>query len=55
MIGLISAQKRINRESITDDLVRLGRKKGEGAGIEIFVKVAELVRKGQQKPGSLAG
>lgn len=28
VIGLVSAQKIINRESIVDELVRLGRQKG---------------------------
>jgi hypothetical protein len=47
VIGLISAQKTIHRDSIVDELVRLGRKKGDGLEDEVFVKAAELVRKGQ--------
>ncbi|MBJ6507210.1 hypothetical protein JGT49_20670 [Enterobacter hormaechei] len=45
-IGLVSAQKIINRESIVDELVRLGRQKGDGVEDEVFLKAAELVRKG---------
>ncbi|MBA8562195.1 hypothetical protein HVV49_15605 [Citrobacter freundii] len=47
VIGLISAQKHINRESIVDELVRLGRQKGDGVEDEVLVKAAQLVRKGQ--------
>ncbi|WP_314140024.1 hypothetical protein [Buttiauxella noackiae] len=47
VIGLVSDQKIINRDSIVDELVRLGRKKGDGVEDEVFVKAAELVRKGQ--------
>jgi hypothetical protein len=47
VIGLVSAQKTIHRDSIVDELVRLGRKKGDGLEDEVFVKAAELVRKGQ--------
>ncbi|HBL8857420.1 TPA: hypothetical protein LTW49_000506 [Enterobacter hormaechei] len=46
VIGLVSAQKIINRESIIDELVRLGRQKGDGVEDEVFLKAAELVRKG---------
>lgn len=46
VIGLVSAQKHINRESIVDELIRLGRQKGDGVEDEVFVKAAELVRKG---------
>ena len=46
VIGLVSAQKIINRESIVDELVRLGRQKGDGVEDEVFLKAAELVRKG---------
>ena len=45
VIGLVSAQKIINRESIVDELVRLGRQKGDGVEDEVFLKAAELVRK----------
>lgn len=47
VIGLVSAQKIISRDSIVDELVRLGRKKGDGVEDEVFVKAAGLVRKGQ--------
>lgn len=47
VIGLVSAQKIINRDSVVDELVRLGRKKGDGVEDEVFMKAAELVRKGQ--------
>ena len=46
VIGLVSAQKIINSESIVDELVRLGRQKGDGVEDEVFLKAAELVRKG---------
>lgn len=46
VIGLVSAQKVINRQSIVDELVRLGRQNGDGVEDEVFVKAAELVRKG---------
>lgn len=45
VIGLVSSQKIINRESIVDELVRLGRQKGDGVEDEVFLKAAELVRK----------
>lgn len=35
VIGLVSAQKPINRESIVDELVRLGRQKGDGVEDEV--------------------
>ena len=46
VIGLVSSQKIINRESIVDELVRLGRQKGDGVEDEVCLKAAELVRKG---------
>ncbi|MDR7942337.1 hypothetical protein RIU82_20625 [Enterobacter soli] len=46
VIGLVSAQKPINRASIVDELVRLGRQKGDGVQDEVFEKAAELVSKG---------
>lgn len=46
VIVLVSSQKIINRESIVDELVRLGRQKGDGVENEVFLKAAELVRKG---------
>lgn len=46
VIGLVSSQKIINRESIVAELVRLGRQKGGGVEDEVFLKAAELVRKG---------
>ncbi|HIB8405856.1 TPA: hypothetical protein ACWX46_001711 [Enterobacter hormaechei] len=46
VIALVSSQKIINRESIVDELVRLGRQKGDGVEDEVFLKAAELVRKG---------
>ncbi len=46
VIGLISAQKAINRNTIVEELVRLGRQNGDGVEDEVFVKAAELVRKG---------
>ena len=46
VIGLVSEQKPINRESIVEELVRLGRQKGDGVEAEIFKQAATLVRKG---------
>ncbi|HIC7823790.1 TPA: hypothetical protein ACW7KR_000442 [Enterobacter hormaechei] len=46
VIGLVSSQKIINRKSIVAELVRLGRQKGDGVEDEVFLKAAELVRKG---------
>ncbi|WP_025910825.1 hypothetical protein [Enterobacter sp. 5-4] len=46
VIGLVFAQKPIDRDSIVDELVRLGRQKGDGVEDEVFVKAADLVRKG---------
>ncbi|WP_338627750.1 hypothetical protein [Enterobacter sp. JJBC] len=37
VIGLVSSQKIINRESIVDELVRLGRQKGDGVEDEVFL------------------
>ena len=45
VIGLVSGQKPINRESIVEELVRLGRQKGDGVEDEIFMQAATLVRK----------
>ena len=46
VIWLVSAQKPIDRNSIVDELLILGRQKGDGVEDEVFVKAAELVRKG---------
>ncbi|MCG2853487.1 hypothetical protein L5654_07480 [Klebsiella grimontii] len=46
VIGLVSEQKPINRESLVEELVRLGRQKGDGVEDEIFKQAATLVRKG---------
>lgn len=46
VIGLVSGQKPINRESIVEELVRLGRQKGDGVEDEVFVQAARLVSKG---------
>ena len=46
VIGLVSDQKLINRESIVEELMRLGRQKGDGVEDEIFKKATTLVRKG---------
>ncbi len=46
VIGLVSSQKTIDRDSIVNELVRLGRQKGDGVEDEVFLKAAELVRKG---------
>ena len=46
VIGLVSGQRPINREGIVEELVRLGRQKGDGVEDEIFMQAATLVRKG---------
>lgn len=46
LLGLVSGQRPINRESIVEELVRLGRQKGDGVEDEIFMQAATLVRKG---------
>ena len=46
VIGLVSAQKPIDRNSIVDELLRLGRQKGDGVEDEVFVKAEEMVKKG---------
>ncbi len=40
------SSKSFNRASIIDELVRLGRQKGDGVQDEAFEKAAELVSKG---------
>lgn len=40
VIGLVSAQKPINRASITEELLRHGRQKGDGVQDEVFEKAA---------------
>ena len=46
VMGLISGQKPINRESLIEELQKLGRQKGDGVEDEVFVKAAKLVSKG---------
>ena len=46
VISLVATQKQINQGSIVDELVRLGRQKGDGVEDEVFVQAARLVRKG---------
>lgn len=46
VMGLVAAQKELTRDNIVDELVRLGRKRGDGIEDEIFLKAAQLVRKG---------
>ncbi|WP_424733642.1 hypothetical protein [Klebsiella quasipneumoniae] len=45
VISLVATQKQINQGSIVDELVRLGRQKGDGVEDEVFVQAARLVRK----------
>ncbi|HDZ2380123.1 TPA: hypothetical protein RSR62_000890 [Klebsiella pneumoniae] len=45
VISLVATQKQINQGSIVDELVRLGRQKGDGED-EVFVQAARLVSKG---------
>ncbi|MBU9823103.1 MULTISPECIES: hypothetical protein [Rahnella] len=46
VMGLISGQTPINRESLIEELQKLGRQKGDGVEDEVFVKAAQLVSKG---------
>lgn len=46
VMGLISGQTPINRESLIEELQKLGRQKGDGIEDEVFVKAAQLVSKG---------
>jgi hypothetical protein len=46
VIGLVSSRTAINRDSIVEELVRLGRQKGDGVEDEVFVSAARLVSKG---------
>lgn len=46
VIGLISERKTINRDSIVQEIERQGRNRGDGVADDIFLKAAELVRKG---------
>lgn len=47
VIGLVSDQRPLSRDSIVEELIRLGRQKGDGIEDEIFKQAAALVRKGQ--------
>ncbi len=40
VISLVATQKQINQGSIVDELVRLGRQKGDGVEDEVFVQAA---------------
>lgn len=52
VISLVATQKQINQGSIVDELVRLGRQKGDGVEDEVFVQAARLVSKGPSQPVS---
>jgi hypothetical protein len=45
VISLVATQKQINQGSIVDELVRLGRQKGDGVEDEVFVQAARLVKR----------
>lgn len=51
VISLVATQKQINQGSIVDELVRLGRQKGDGVEDEVFVQAARLVSKGTWPAG----
>ncbi|WP_422732346.1 hypothetical protein ACOV1V_09595 [Leclercia pneumoniae] len=55
VIGLVTAQKHINRTSIIEELVRLERQKGDGVQDGVFEKAAELVRKVIENPARWPG
>ena len=55
VISLVATQKQINQGSIVDELVRLGRQKGDGVEDEVFVQAARLVRKGTSPTATLPG
>ncbi|WP_039056131.1 hypothetical protein [Enterobacter sp. Bisph1] len=46
VIGLVSEQKTITRDSIVQEIERQGRSRGDGVEEHVFLKAAELVRKG---------
>lgn len=46
VIGLISEEKAINRDNIIQEIERQGRSRGDGVEGDVFLKAAELVRKG---------
>ncbi|MGY5958019.1 hypothetical protein ACUY4R_001934 [Kosakonia sp. BK9b] len=46
VIGLIAERTPINRDSIIDEIERQGRNRGDGVEEDVFLKAAELVRKG---------
>ncbi len=46
VIGLVSDRKTINRDSIVQEIERQGRDRGDGVEGDVFLKAAELVRKG---------
>ncbi len=52
VISLVATQKQINQGSIVDELVRLGRQKGDGVEDEVFVQAARLVSKAPSQPVS---
>ncbi|XTZ37370.1 hypothetical protein ACQYRI_15505 [Salmonella enterica] len=46
VIGLVASRKIINRDSIIAEIERQGRDRGDGVEGDIFLKAADLVRKG---------
>jgi len=47
VIGLVSAGKAINRDSIIEEIARQGRNRGDGVEDEVFTEAARLVMKGK--------
>ncbi|SCB94368.1 hypothetical protein GA0061071_10379 [Kosakonia oryzendophytica] len=46
VIGLVAERRSISRDTIIEEIERQGRNRGDGVEGDIFLKAAELVRKG---------
>lgn len=46
VIGLVAERKSISRDAIIEEIERQGRNRGDGVEDAVFLKAADLVRKG---------
>ncbi|UXY09812.1 hypothetical protein N7922_18390 [Kosakonia sp. ML.JS2a] len=46
VIGLVAERKSISRDTIIEEIERQGRNRGDGVEDAVFLKAADLVRKG---------
>jgi hypothetical protein len=46
VMGLIASKTPISRESLIEEIRRLGRQKGDGVEDDVFLRAAQLVEKG---------